>query len=383
MTRTYASASVIASYSGQGVHRTGTGVDTASGDWLMHEVRDRGAAPSLEPFHFERLAVETARLEVDGSTVEGVPLYDCTGTGPGGVTGRLSSKPEEGAILVGRSEPTLRSAETRRLLDARHDARLKGLVLVTDDRQVPPGLALINAWDYAEPFGPPCLQVSSSVFPFLQEACRSGTAARLVVTTERVASQAINVGGSLRGSDRRLAPLVVMTPRSGWWGCASERGAGIAIWLDIVGALAAAGPLRPVRFTANSGHELGYMGIDRYMEANPGLGRDAHAWIHLGADVASVDAEVTIQYSDPEIGDRIEALAAAHGAGIAHRVPGDIRPVGEARSVFDCGGRYGSVLGPGPWFHHENDLWPHAIDQDKATAWSKVFVDLALWLANR
>ena len=77
-----------------------------------------------------------------------------------------------------------------------------------------------------------------------------------------------------------------------------------------------------------------------------------------------VDAPVTIQYSDGDIGDRISALAATHGTEITHRVPGDLRPVGEARNVFDSGGRYASVLGPGPWFHHEDDRWTHAVDRD-------------------
>ncbi len=381
MTANYSSSPIIASYSGQGIHRTGTDVDEESGQWLAQLVRDRGAEPMIESFPFERLDVLNASLEIGGSVIDGVPLFDCLGTGPDGITGRLSLSRQPGAILLARAEPTLKSANTRRALRIRHHPDPAGILLVTDDREVPPGLALINAWDYEQPFGPPCLQVTSNAFPFLEDACRSGAIARLVVSTDRTPVEAFNVGGILRGSDSTLSPLVVMTPRSGWWGCASERGAGIAVWLDIVEALAVAGAPRTVLFTANTGHELGYLGIHRYMEVNPGLGREAHAWIHLGADVASVDAEVTVQYSNRAIGDRIETLAARHGAQIDHRVSGEVRPVGEVRGVFECGGRYASILGPGPWFHHQRDLWPHVIDQGKAAAWSRVFVDLALWLA--
>lgn len=42
------------------------------------------------------------RLQVDGLGYEGVPLYDCTDTGPAGVRGPLSLPSAEGAILVGR-----------------------------------------------------------------------------------------------------------------------------------------------------------------------------------------------------------------------------------------------------------------------------------------
>ena len=34
------------------------------------------------------------------------------------------------------------------------------------------------------------------------------------------------------GADAALAPIAVLTPRSGWWHCAGERGGGIAIWLE-------------------------------------------------------------------------------------------------------------------------------------------------------
>jgi hypothetical protein len=50
-----------------------------------------------------------------------------------------------------------------------------------------------------------------------------GSDARLVVDATRTPAEALNVGAAAR-QGRVLPPLVVMTPRSGWWQCASERG---------------------------------------------------------------------------------------------------------------------------------------------------------------
>ena len=56
-----------------------------------------------------------------------------------------------------------------------------------------------------------------------------------------------------------------MTPRSSWWQSTAERGGGLVAWLETLRALLAAPPARPVIFTANSGHELGHLGLDDFV----------------------------------------------------------------------------------------------------------------------
>jgi hypothetical protein len=111
-----------------------------------------------------------------------------------------------------------------------------------------------------------------------QAAQRAG--ARLVVRVERKAAQAFNVTARIAGRDPGLQPLVVSTPRSGWWQCASERGGGLACWLETMRALAAANPARECLFVAFSGHETGFIGIDAYLASRPELMQRAHAWVH-------------------------------------------------------------------------------------------------------
>ena len=44
---------------------------------------------------------------------------------------------------------------------------------------------------------------------------------------------------------------------------------------------------RDVIFTANTGHELGHTGLDLFLEKNPKLIKEAHVWMHLGANFAA------------------------------------------------------------------------------------------------
>ena len=100
---------------------------------------------------------------------------------------------------------------------------------------------------------------------------RQGAEALLTAHVERTPVKAFNVVTVVPGTDKGAPPLVVMTPRSGWWGCASERGGGLACWLEIMRAMCAARPVRDTLFLASSGHELGHLGLDAFIQRRPRL----------------------------------------------------------------------------------------------------------------
>ena len=75
-------ATIIEAYDHQGVHRTASAVDNASGEWLVDHVRSLGLEPVLNEFDLERIDPVSASVEVAGLRIEGVPLYDCSYTGP-------------------------------------------------------------------------------------------------------------------------------------------------------------------------------------------------------------------------------------------------------------------------------------------------------------
>jgi Major Facilitator Superfamily len=57
------------------------------------------------------------------------------------------------------------------------------------------------------------------------------------------------------------------------WPRTAERGGGLVCWLESLRALIAAPPACEVIFTANSGHELGHLGLDDFMAHRPGWER--------------------------------------------------------------------------------------------------------------
>ena len=286
---------VIREYDTHGVRRTGTEVDHASAHWLAEQVTECGLEPELERFDLSRIDPELAYVEIDGKRIEGVPLYDGGFTSPDGVRGRsgpLGVDAEIGVCEIGQG-PRQSFMEARRADD--HTA----IVAVT---ATGPGVALLNAVNFATPFGPPVLQVGSESREWLMEHAREGSEAHVVVSATRTPAESFNVTSRIEGRDGSLAPVVVMTPRSGWWHCAGERGGGIAVWLEVMRAMAGVEPVRDVLFVATSGHEIGLPGVETFLKARPGLEKRAHGWVHFGANVGAVpDAPPQYAASDRDL----------------------------------------------------------------------------------
>jgi hypothetical protein len=350
---------VIRAYSEQGFHRTGTEVDRTSGDWLATEVRRIGVKPVLEEFPLSRVDPLRASIEVDGRTVEGLPLFDGGFTGAAGVAGKLGELGGDAAI--GLTEVAPNAAETGALGEARRQNKHQAIVAITRGRR--PGFCPSNADSFLRPFGPPVLQVASGEASFLADCARQGARAVLTAQAGRVQGQAFNVTAAIPGTDRSLAPLVVMTPRSGWWWCASERGGGLACWLEIMRAIGAARPVRDVLFVASSGHELGHLGLDAFIERRAGLVPAAKGWIHLGANIGAAHGPGNIlQASDDEMESAMAGAMSEAGLAIDARHPRGAAPRGEAANIHRGGGRYISIIGNNDLFHNESDRGADAVD---------------------
>src|SRR5262249_20404811 len=219
------------------------------------------------------------------------------------------------------------------------------------------------AESFRHPFGPPVLQVASEEAPLLADCARRGAKAVLTAHVERTPAQASNVVAMVPGTNKGLAPVVVMTPRSGWWRCASERGGGLACWLEIMRATCDAKPVRDVLFVASSGHELGHLGLDAFMERRPGLVSAAKAWIHLGANIGAAQGPGNnLQASDDEMEMMMAEAMTKAGLRIDRRHPRGAAPRGEAENVHRGGGRYISIIGDNDLFHNTSDRGANAVD---------------------
>ena len=394
---------IIQAFEEQGFHRTGTPVDRASGNWLRDEARQAGLIASLEPFSLQRVDTLSTALTVGDRRIEGLPLFDAAFTNDRGVRGRLGSLGSDAEIGLGEAIPN--AAGTGPLGEARRENRHRAIVCVT--RGGEPGLCPSNADSFLQPFGPPVLQVGSELASWLQEQAQRGVEVEVLAHVRRTPVEAFNVTVKIAGADPGLPPLVIMTPRSGWYWCASERGGGLACWLELIRVLRQAKPARDVVFVASSGHELGHLGINAFVDRRPGIVLGSVGWIHLGANIGaarSANSQLspadttlrvppsarlpqargnTVQSSDDQMERLLAQAMTSAGLTIDVRRPHDRVPGGEAEVVHRGGGRYVSVIGSNVRFHNPSDRGPAVIDAPAIVAFVDAFATVARTLAGR
>ena len=345
------------------------------------------------------LSAELIRVRAASSwetTVEGLPLFDGTFTGTDGVRGRLG--PIEADTEIGLVDAPPNTAAAGPLGDARRRQRHKAIVCVTRGGRA--GLCPNNADAFLSPFGPPVLQVSSEDLPRLREHAERRTAVDVIASVTRTPATSFNITARIPGISRSAPPLVVMTPRSGWYASASERGGGIACWLELMRTLQHARPPRDVLFVASSGHELGHLGIDAFVARRPGIVSEAVGWMHFGANIgaamrprtifhgsdddparrhaaAAMSSGNTIQASDDRSEAALSRAMMAVDLGISRRIPRGTVPGGEAEVVHRNGGRYVSVIGSNAFFHHPDDRGAEKADIDMIARFTKAFAAVA------
>jgi hypothetical protein len=393
---------VVRAYSDQGFHRTGTAVDRVSAQWLADQVSQIGWVPSLEPFALQRIDPVSAVLVARQRRIEGLPLFDGGFTSASGVRDRLGRLDTDAAI--GLTEATPNAAGAGAVGDARRKGRHTAIVCLT--RGTRPGLCPSNADAFLEPFGPPVLQVSSEHAEWLEACARDGVEVHVTAHVNRAPVEAFNVTATIAGADRTLPPLIVMTPRSGWYWCASERGGGIVCWLELMRLLRSITPARDVVFVASSGHELGHLGINAFIDRRPGIVAKSVGWIHLGANIGAAigpteaapgpqdpqalpaSASIpqrpgnTLQASDEEFERLLEQAMTSQGLSIVARAPRGRIPGGEAEAVHRGGGRYVSVIGRNGLFHHPDDRGVKVVDTSAIGAFVEAFDKVARTLAG-
>jgi hypothetical protein len=285
------------------------------------------------------------------------------------------------------TEAAPNTVATGPLGEARRQNHHRAIVVVT--RGGRPGFCPSNADSFLHPFGPPVLQISS------EERIQDGAEVVLVAKVTRTPAQAFNVTARIVGNDKAIPPLVIMTPRSGWWTCASERGGGIACWLELMRALRVMKPARDVLFVASSGHEVGYLGIQAFVDRRPGIVPVPRAWIHFGANIGAAQTPgttfpgtwdqnpgTTLQASDDEMERMMAEALTAREIKIDRRVPRGTVPVGEAGVVHRGGGRYMSIVGRNALFHNQADRGPDAVNVNAIARFAATFTTIARTLAT-
>lgn len=252
---------LVEAYAALGEHRTGTPVDDATLDWLADALAQRGAAVERLPFEFDRYDA-TAQVRVDGTVVPSLPLYY---QGLGELTDDAPHIAELAALERDRTSPALVEA-----IAAARAAGARSLVVATAHP-----LGELQAPNRAASAGDP--------FPVVLVPGRvalAGRDVRLELSARVVPGRSANLVATF--GDPTRAPLVIATPLTGWFGCAAERGTGIALAIALAERIAAR---HPVRVVASPGHELlPHIGLTHYLSAP--AGEPPRSIVHLGANVA-------------------------------------------------------------------------------------------------
>src|SRR5438094_6582263 len=352
----------LAAWDGEGIHRTASVGGRAGAAWLAREAAALGTEVTVEEYALDRLDPITCFLEFGVRQIAAMPVFDAAATDAQGVIGRLGAIGTDAEIGVAELSP--RAVYTGEFERIRRDSPHRALVVVcAGDR---PGMGLLNAEQFRRPYGPPAIHISSTDRPAVFEAIAQRRPARLVSTSRRTPGPAFNVVVTLSGTERNRSPLVVMTPRSSWWQSTAERGGGIVCWLESLRVLLAAPPVGDVVFTANSGHELGHLGLDDFIARRPGWDRppsDGGAtWIHYGANLGAVGGQLSLVSPEDDLRELAQTELALSGRPPDSLAPKNLVPSGETRDIHRAGGRYLTLVGTNPFFHLPQDRWPHAVD---------------------
>lgn len=334
-------ASWLQAWDNQSIHRTGTAGDNAAAQWLAGEAAALGAAVSLESFRLNRIDPVACWVECPAGRIEGVPVFDSPPTGSLGLDGPIA--------LVRLSPWAVYSPDYHAMRRASDRA---GMVIVCQGNER--GLALLNAERFREPYGCPAIQVSEMP---------PAAPLRMMSHYERTPVDASNVVVTIPGHDPSRRKIVVMTPRSSWWQSTSERGGGLVCWLETLRNLMETPPGADVVMTANSGHELGHLGLDAFLEQRMGWdGPDGAIWVHYGANIGAAGGQLSIQSADRLLREAMQQALTAFGQPPDTMAAETLIPNGETRDIHRMGGRYVTLVGSNRLFHLPRDRLPHAVD---------------------
>ena len=121
-----------------------------------------------------------------------------------------------------------------------------------------------------------------------------------------------------------------------------------------------------VVFTANSGHELGHLGLDAFIARRPGrelsVEMGGAVWVHYGANIGAEGGELSVLSAAPDLAALAAEELTSAGCPPGRIAPPNLVPSGETRDIHRAGGRYVTLVGTNPWFHLPEDRWPHAVD---------------------
>ena len=132
-----------------------------------------------------------------------------------------------------------------------------------------------------------------------------------------------------------------------------------------------------------SGHELGGLGGQAYLENRGELAKRALAFIHFGANIGAPRQPNLIQASDDALEQWAVAAMEREGLTTDRKAAHGATPFGEAAIFKRAGGRYVASVCDSDVFHNQADRWPDAMDLAALARYARAFAYGALQLAQQ
>lgn len=385
MTHTPArAAQLVSAFDSSGIHRMCTPGDFASGAWFEAEAARTGAAVTRMPVPTQHTVIHEAYLECGGHRIDGLPMFDSPSLAE--LSGTLCASGASGNIGYAEFPPNAASIKGQPLEKLRRTTQHQALVVAT--RVSGDSLSPINAQFFNTPIGPPVLLVAGMHHVVLAELAAKQTPARLVSHYTREPMASFNVEARVTGTGSGLAPLAIVTPRTGWWESTAERAGGMVAWLAAVDAAAElkrGGTLqRDVVAWATCGHELGHIGLQEltrlHMPIVSGAPNSAKYWLHLGANLGGTgNLTMMVRATVKVDAEALRDLLIAEGYPAQHiLVEPDSKLSGEGHDLHHLGAKVMSLAGSNLHFHAASDRWPGNVN---AAGIASIARAVARWVA--
>lgn len=347
---------LLSRYDQMGPHRTGAEQDEEVAQWLAEALAGLGLEVVTQPFSLQVIVDHCCQLQIGTEQFELMPCHDSRLPECLELQAQVVTRPTQGIQVVQSS--TMGYAQ---LTETRESCRAAAMIVITMGSR--PGLTPPNAEHFEAPLQVPTFFISGEQRGRLLALVEQGLTATLQSRVIRQPGCSSNIVAIKHGSRGDLSPIVVFTPRTGWWHCASERGGGLAAMVNLARALRDTDVERTVILAVTSGHELGYLGMKRLVREV--LPADAHLWVHLGANFsARHDPLFFVQASNAMIEQAF--LHALNAEGVE---PDIIAPRGGPLSGegehIPRQANYLSLQGGNALFHHPEDRFPDAVDIPK------------------
>ncbi len=348
---------LLKTYDAMGPHRTGQPQDPLVSQWMQGLLSEAGLEVRTQALAFTTVQTHQCWLLLGEHRFELMPCQD-------------TQLPEHMSLegTIGFCEPCdirltqVSTMGNQQLADLKQSSGAAVMIIFTMGSRE--GLTPLNAEAFNTPFAQPGFFVSGEHRSQIRSLLKTHGRARVESSLCFTPAQSTNIIATKHGTQPHLPPIVVFTPRTGWWHCAAERGGGVACLLHMAQRLRDTELSRSVVFLVTCGHELGYLGM-QHASAEWAKGPKVHLWLHLGANfVAAQDPLFFMQASTPSLQEHY--LAQLQRAETAPDIvaPTGGEPSGEG-AFIPRGDDYLSIQGGNGFFHHIDDRYDAAVDKEK------------------